>query len=243
LRGGCAPSRYALPLNIVGESKRGETPLSKHFPLSFILPRKERGIKGVRLRWGEVEKDTDGGKYLKSTLIIGGARSGKSTCAQEMASKSGGNVLFVATAEAGDEEMRRRIEKHRDARPPGWTTLEATTHIGRRITKNIGKAQTVIIDCITLLINNVFQQHGDADAARLEKAVMAEVTRLFDCIDRTDAHFIIVTNEVGLGIVPADEESRLYRDLLGKVNQRLAGHADEVYLLVAGIPIAVKTKY
>jgi len=178
---------------------------------------------------------------MKITLITGGARSGKSRLAQEMAGKAGGPVLFVATAEAGDEEMKRRIEAHRKARPSGWATLEVTTHIGNQIARNIGRARTVIIDCITLLINNVFQQHDEkADAALLEKAVIAEIKELLDCIDRFDAHFIIVTNEVGLGIIPADRVSRLYRDLLGKANQMLAEHADEVYLMVAGIPLVVK---
>lgn len=178
---------------------------------------------------------------MKSTLIIGGARSGKSTLAQELALKTGGDVLFVATAEAGDEDMRKRIEMHRKLRPPDWVTLEFTTHIGSRIIKNIGKARTVIIDCITLLINNIFMQYDDkTDADLAEKEVLAEIKELLDCIDRSDANFIIVTNEVGLGLVPADRVSRLYRDLLGRANQILADHADEVYLLVAGIPVAVK---
>jgi adenosylcobinamide kinase/adenosylcobinamide-phosphate guanylyltransferase len=178
---------------------------------------------------------------LKGTLITGGARSGKSRFAQEMALKSGKAVLFVATAEAGDEEMKQRIEAHRKVRPSTWQTLEATTHIGSRIMEHIGKAHTVIIDCITLLVNNVFQQHDEEiDAADMEKEVMAEIEELVKCIDQVDASFIIVTNEVGLGLVPADKTSRLYRDLLGKANQMLAQRADEIYLMVAGIPVKVK---
>jgi len=178
---------------------------------------------------------------LKSTLIIGGARSGKSQLAQELALKSGGGVLFVATAEAGDEEMKKRIEAHRKARPSTWKTLEVTTHIGHQISQNIGKTQTVIIDCITLLINNIFQQHDEEiDATIIEKEVMAEIGELVNCIDHVDARFIIVTNEVGLGLVPANKAGRLYRDLLGKANQMLAQHADEVYLMVAGIPVTIK---
>ena len=177
---------------------------------------------------------------LKITLITGGARSGKSRLAQEMAGKAGGPVLFVATAEAGDEEMKRRIEVHRKNRPAGWTTLEVTTDIGRVLTAKIGRAQTVIIDCITLLVNNVFQQHAGADAATLEKAVEAEINGLIKCLESPGARFIIVTNEVGLGIVPADETSRLYRDLLGRANQMLAERADEGILMVAGIPMSLK---
>ena len=178
---------------------------------------------------------------MKSTLITGGARSGKSHLAQELALKSGGAVLFVATAEAGDEEMKRRIEEHKKARPATWVTLEANTHLGSQISRNIGQAQTVIIDCITLLINNILQQHDEeTDAALIEKEVMAEIDGLITCIDRVDASFIIVTNEVGLGLVPANKLGRSYRDLLGRANQVLAQHADEVYLMVAGLPLRIK---
>lgn len=180
-----------------------------------------------------------------NTLILGGARSGKSNFAQELALKSGEPVLFVATATAGDEEMRQRIEEHRKARPATWSTLEATTHLGSQITNNIGKSQTVIIDCITLLINNILLQHrpnvdGQINARKAEKEVIAELGELVDCINKVNAGFIIVTNEVGLGLVPADSTSRLYRDLLGKANQILAKRVDEVYLMVAGIPLRIK---
>ncbi len=182
---------------------------------------------------------------MKSILIIGGARSGKSHFAQELALKAGGIVLFVATAEAGDEEMKQRIKAHRKARPSTWETIEATTHIGSQISQHIGKAQTVIIDCITLLINNIFLQHSqhndeEINAVLIEKEVMAEIGELVNCIDQSDASFIIVTNEVGLGLVPTNKVGRLYRDLLGKANQVLAQHANEVYLMVAGIPITIK---
>jgi adenosylcobinamide kinase/adenosylcobinamide-phosphate guanylyltransferase len=179
---------------------------------------------------------------LKSTLIIGGARSGKSRFAQELARQAGRAVLFVATAEAGDEEMKQRIEEHRKARPSNWKTLEVTTHVGKQISQNIGKAQTVIIDCITLLVNNIFQPHGEeTEPALIEKEVMAEIEELVSCIKQVHASFIIVSNEVGLGLVPADRVSRLYRDLLGRANQRLAQHADEVITMAAGIPVKIKT--
>jgi len=178
---------------------------------------------------------------LKSILLTGGARSGKSKMAQELATKAGRQVLFVATATAGDDEMRQRIERHRKARPKDWKTLEASSNLGNKITKNSGGVKTVIIDCITLLISNIFEQIGEnAKAAAVEKAVTAEIEELIECMKKSRANFIIVTNEVGLGIVPGDPVSRLYRDLLGKANQMLATHVDEVYLLVAGIAIPVK---
>jgi adenosylcobinamide kinase/adenosylcobinamide-phosphate guanylyltransferase len=182
----------------------------------------------------------------KITLITGGARSGKSSFAQEMALKSGQPVLFVATAEAGDEEMRQRIEEHKKARPESWRTLETKTHAGSQISQKLGEAKTVVIDCITLLVNNVFSEHGghgdcEVDAGMVEKAVAAEIDELVRCMGEVLADFIIVTNEVGLGIVPADRTSRLYRDLLGRANQTLALHADGVYLMVSGLPLLLKT--
>ncbi len=181
-------------------------------------------------------------KHLKLTLILGGARSGKSRLAQEMALKTGGDVLFVATAEAGDAEMKRRIEMHRKNRPPGWRTLETATGLGQTIPPQLGAAKTVIIDCITLLVSNIFGNYPRADEAALEQAVAGEIEGLLTCIERADASFIIVSNELGLGLVPPDPASRLYRDLLGQANQKLAARADAVLLLVAGIPLAIKGK-
>ena len=178
---------------------------------------------------------------MKTTLIIGGARSGKSSFAQQLASKLGKPVLFVATAVAGDEEMKRRIEEHQRMRPSSWSTLEATKHVGTQIEQNLGKAQVVIVDCITLLINNIFNQYDDqVDTLLIEKEVADEIDELVNCINQLDTNFIIVTNEVGTGLVPANVVGRLYRDLLGKVNQTLAECASKVYLMVAGIPLQIK---
>jgi adenosylcobinamide kinase/adenosylcobinamide-phosphate guanylyltransferase len=176
---------------------------------------------------------------------MGGAGSGKSHFAQELAPKLGGAVLFVATAVAGDEEMRQRIEQHKRKRSAAWRTLEVTTQVGSQILQKIGDAQVVIVDCITLLVNNIFSQCSDQagkqiDAPLIEKRLIAEVGGLIECINRLDASFIIVTNEVGLGLVPANRLGRLYRDLLAKANRMLAQAADEVYLMVAGLPVPIK---
>ncbi len=182
---------------------------------------------------------------VKSILITGGARSGKSRLAQELALKSGKPVLFVATAWAGDEEMRQRIEDHRKARPMTWSTLEVTTHVGNQIRQSIGESQVVIVDCITLLVSNILNQYIDqvseqVDASLVEQEVTREIEELVTCINSVSATFILVTNEVGLGLVPANRIGRLYRDLLGKANQRLAQQANEVYLMVAGLPVLIK---
>ena len=178
-------------------------------------------------------------------LITGGVRSGKSRFAQELALKLGGTVLFVATAMAGDEEMRQRIENHKKARPDTWRTLEATTLVGDRICQEIGALPTVIVDCITLLVSNILNNHLDTDGepaepGLIEEKVMAEIGLLVDCISRVNAGFIVVTNEVGQGLVPTSGTGRLYRDLLGNANQILAKDAEEVYLMVSGLPIKIK---
>ncbi|MFC1965965.1 bifunctional adenosylcobinamide kinase/adenosylcobinamide-phosphate guanylyltransferase [Chloroflexota bacterium] len=182
---------------------------------------------------------------MKNVLIIGGARSGKSCFAQELALRSSEPVLFVATAVAGDEEMRQRIEEHKRSRPASWSTLEVTKHVGNQITQMIGKTQVVIVDCITLLVSNVLGEYiaqaGEpVDDSLIEKVVDSEINELVECISCLDASFIIVTNEVGMGLVPTNKMGRLYRDLLGKANQLLAQQADEVYYMVAGLPLTIK---
>lgn len=181
----------------------------------------------------------------KAILIVGGARSGKSRFAQELAQKFGGQVLFVATAEAGDEEMSERIEEHQKERPATWRTLEASSQVGSRIKQEIGEAQVVVVDCVTLLVSNIFSQYNDQaleqiEGSVLEGQVMAEINELVECVKGIDASFVIVSNEIGLGLVPASRVGRLYRDLLGKANQMLAQCADEVYLMVAGLPMKTK---
>jgi len=181
----------------------------------------------------------------RCVLITGGARSGKSRFAQELAIRVNESVLFVATAQAGDEEMQERIQRHKEARPASWKTLEATTNIGSQISQKIAGARVVIIDCITLLINNIFSQYshpnGEQTAAPLiEGKVIGEINELVECINKTDATFIIVTNEIGLGLVPISRIGRLYRDFMGKANQRLAQEAEEVYVMVAGLPVQIK---
>jgi adenosylcobinamide kinase/adenosylcobinamide-phosphate guanylyltransferase len=180
-------------------------------------------------------------------LLLGGARSGKSRFAQEYAWRSGAKVLFVATAVAGDEDMRLRIQKHKQDRPAEWRTLEAPVDIGRLIELNAGDAKLIVIDCITMLVNNVFSKYDDKQFETisdtvLEKDVVKEIERLQQCLKKVNASFLIVSNEVGLGLVPNNRMGRLYRDILGRANQMLAQTSDEVFLLVAGIPLKIKPR-
>ena len=175
---------------------------------------------------------------MKSILITGGARSGKSQFAQKLAIEVGGSVLFVATAEAKDEDMRLRIEAHRKSRPGSWKTLEAPLGISEIIGRHIGEAKIVVIDCITMLVANILLR--GRDGAPAEEPVLKEINALINRMDELEATFILVSNEVGLGLVPDNELGRRYRDCLGRANQILAQHADEVYLMVTGIPIRLK---
>ena len=174
----------------------------------------------------------------KCIFILGGARSGKSQFAQELATKIGGNVLFVATGQALDEEMQSRINQHKKSRPKSWRTIEEPSNIGKRIEAQVADSQVVLIDCLTLLVANLLGDEPNYPQA--EREVSSEMKKLIACIEKLNAAFIIVSNEVGLGLVPENKLGRLYRDVLGKANQIIARHADEVYLMIAGIPVRMK---
>jgi adenosylcobinamide kinase/adenosylcobinamide-phosphate guanylyltransferase len=171
-------------------------------------------------------------------LILGGARSGKSSYAQQMAADSGGRVLFCATAQPLDDEMQQRINAHRQSRPSGWDTLEATHGLGTALDGVAEKYDTVMIDCITLLAANCMGETDDPATA--EKAVDAEVDALIGLMGRSDCSFILVSNVVGSGIVPDNKLARSYRDALGRANQALARAAGEVILMTAGLPLKLK---
>lgn len=177
-------------------------------------------------------------KSKKIIFILGGARSGKSSLAQKLAEQHGKNVLFIATAQALDDEMKKRIEIHKKSRPHHWITAEQPTKINKVINK-FPQIDTVVIDCITLLVSNVIIQTGGTKTND-EKAVQKEISSLISTMQTSNLYFILVSNEVGLGIVPESKLARNYRDILGKVNQQIASIADEVYFLISGIPLKLK---
>lgn len=186
------------------------------------------------------------GKQL--TLILGGARSGKSTHAEALAGERGRSVAYVATAQAWDEEMAQRIANHQAQRPAHWQTIEASTQVGAAVRAAEQRAEegaatwdVVLIDCMTLLANHVILALPEPiETATAEEALAAETDELLAAYQASRASWIIVSNEVGLGIVPEYPLGRIYRDALGRANQRIAAAADEVLFMVAGLPMRVK---
>ncbi|HOJ00894.1 MAG TPA: bifunctional adenosylcobinamide kinase/adenosylcobinamide-phosphate guanylyltransferase [Anaerolineaceae bacterium] len=174
------------------------------------------------------------------TLIMGGARSGKSDYAQFLVQEDEQPALFVATATAGDEEMANRIAVHRANRPENWQTLEAPLNIGTAI-QNAPPFPWVLVDCITLLVSNLLMTCAEpVDERGYHAMVEREMDELIASYSIHTGKWVVVSNEVGLGLVPAYPLGRYYRDALGRANQRIAKIADRAILMVAGIPMIVK---
>ncbi len=169
------------------------------------------------------------------TLITGGARSGKSAHALMLAEQSAGPKIFIATAEGRDDEMRRRIVKHKAERGPGWITVEEPVNVAEAVAVHGAAGNFIVVDCLTLWASNLLQQADNAVFARKADGLAAAVAGVAAAV-------IVVTNEVGLGIVPGDPVSRAYRDRLGLVNARMAAACGRVILMVAGLPVVIKGK-
>jgi adenosylcobinamide kinase/adenosylcobinamide-phosphate guanylyltransferase len=171
----------------------------------------------------------------KHILILGGAKSGKSSLALQLANQAGGRRVFLATAQAGDGEMQDRIQRHQAERGPEWSTVEEPIDLKAALQNADGADAVLVVDCLTLWLSNLLTVAG-----MTEEEVKAWGMDLADLLTGLKARVILVANEVGLGIVPDNALARLYRDLAGALNQQLAQVCGQVIFVAAGLPLMLK---
>lgn len=183
----------------------------------------------------------------KVILVTGGARSGKSNFAEKLCKEQNNNTAYIATSIPFDDEMKDRVRKHKESRPKNWKTYEIYKDIYTIIDDISKEHKTVILDCVTLLVNNlIFTYEIDIDNStqneidELEKYIKEQVEKLIIEIQKTDLYFVIVTNELGLGGVSINKLTRVYTDIVGRVNQQIASQSDDVYFVISGIPMKIK---
>jgi adenosylcobinamide kinase/adenosylcobinamide-phosphate guanylyltransferase len=172
----------------------------------------------------------------KMILITGGCRSGKSRFALDYANQHFSKKIYLATCEALDQEMAQRIEHHKKMRGPEWHTIEEPIEISDQIKLHGDEVEVILLDCITLWLSNLLMRRKD------DPEIMEEISRFIDTIKEKQTSLILVSNEVGLGIVPEDPLGRRFRDLSGMANQKIAEAVNKVILMVSGIPILLKGK-
>lgn len=168
------------------------------------------------------------------TFLTGGARSGKSTLAVEIAARQPASVRLIATARADDDEMRQRVDQHRAHRPADWSVVEEPIDLVAALA-GAGSVETVIVDCVTLWISNLMVDHDDGD-------ILGLVAAASDAIAGRTGDTIVVSNEVGSGLVPMDPLGRRFRDLQGRANQRFASVAHEAFLIVSGRMLRLESR-
>ena len=175
----------------------------------------------------------------RTIFITGGARSGKSAFAEQLAQGFGAPLCYLATARALDGEMGERILQHRKRRGEAWLTIEEPLLPDRELSRIDGKAGAVLVDCVTLWLTNLLFHYGEAMPG-LEGRIMEDVQRLATVLSGMTTPVILVSNEVGMGIVPDNALARSFRDMAGRANQILATAADEAWLVASGIPLRLK---
>lgn len=184
------------------------------------------------------------GKRGRLIFVTGGIRSGKSAYAEQVTAELGRSVTYVATAEALDDEMRLRIELHRQRRPGNWTTVEEPLDVTAVIREYAGKCDVIMLDCLTVLISNLMfareQAAGHGFQKEMQDGIIVEIAALARAARDAEAHVVIVSNEVGMTLVSENFLGRQYQELVGRANQIMAGSADEAYMVVAGCPIELK---
>lgn len=183
----------------------------------------------------------------KIILVTGGARSGKSQYAEALCRTRENQTAYIATSIPFDAEMKERVKKHQHMRPSEWTTYEIYENVAEQIPEIAKGHATVILDCVTLMVNNLmFKENLDYDKLseeevnELEQRIKAAFIKLLEAIKETQLYFVFVTNEIGLSPVADNRLTRIYTDIIGRINQLIARASDEVYFVVSGIPMKIK---
>lgn len=183
----------------------------------------------------------------KIVLVTGGARSGKSSFAEQLCISKNNSTAYIATSIPFDDEMKDRVKKHKQSRPRNWKTYEIYKDIYSIIEEISKNHKVVILDCITLMINNlIFTYEIDIDNASQEKInnlelyIKQQINKLIEEIRKTSLYFVFVTNELGMAVVPGNKLSRVYTDIVGRINQQIAKQSNEVYFVISSIPMKIK---
>lgn len=180
----------------------------------------------------------------KLILVLGGVRSGKSSYAASLARESKLSVIYVASGSSSDLEMKRRVEEHKKARPKTWSVIEANGEVVEALKEADKDGGLIILDCLTMFVGELIDRYlipdDDLVDEKIEEEISKHVDELLSVISKLKSSVIAVSNEVGMGVIPPYPSGRLFRDLTGQVNKKLAEQADEVIMLVAGLPMKIK---
>lgn len=180
-------------------------------------------------------------------FVTGGAKSGKSAFAESLCIERNDKTGYIATSIPFDDEMKEKVRLHKERRPSNWTTYEIYEDVFK-IIENVSKeCDTVMLDCITLMVNNLMfkydmnpQDLSNEELEKMDEYIFNQFEKLIEEIRSTNLYFVFVTNEIGMGVVPANKLSRIYANTAGKINQYVASHSDDVYLVISGIPVKIK---
>ena len=175
----------------------------------------------------------------RTILITGGARSGKSAFAEILAREFGAPLGYLATARTLDSEMDERVRRHRGRRGNEWSTIEEPIHLSQALARSDGQYDAILVDCMTLWLSNLLFRYEDA-AEEIEERINEDLQRLKNTLQGMVTPVVLVSNEVGMGIVPDNALARMFRDIAGRTNQAMAAAADEVHVVISGIPLKLK---
>ena len=183
----------------------------------------------------------------KIVFVTGGAKSGKSAFAESLCIERNDKTGYIATSIPFDDEMKEKVRLHKERRPSNWKTYEIYEDVFK-IIENVSKeCDTVMLDCITLMVNNLMfkydmnpQDLSNEELEMMDEYIFNQFEKLIEEIRKTEIYFVFVTNEIGMGVVPANKLSRIYANTVGKINQYVASNSDEAYLVISGIPVKIK---